>query len=295
MYDTNEIYHHGILGQKWGKKNGPPYPLGSEDHSASEKKAGWRKSLGGGSESESKKMTSVAGSRVKEFKAASNSLKETKGSGLSKRQRRRLASAAMLESRAQSVKDNVRIREEIRARDKEAINKAVNKVSDTLNAHLTDNQKKSAAVVAGVLATKSFIDTVGNYRAANELMEGYAKLPVSRLVTAGTLQAGKVAAVGALATVGAMKVVDLARSSSNSNKKNNSSKNSSLKTTSKEVNITPVKAQKINSAASDLFKKSKNLREDFVDPSQIDDWDYFEYVAREEYGLNTDSLKKALK
>lgn len=40
-----ELYHHGILGMHWGKKNGPPYPLGAGDHSASEKKAGWRKSL----------------------------------------------------------------------------------------------------------------------------------------------------------------------------------------------------------------------------------------------------------
>lgn len=40
-----ELYHHGILGQKWGDRNGPPYPLGSGDHSAKEKKAGWRKSL----------------------------------------------------------------------------------------------------------------------------------------------------------------------------------------------------------------------------------------------------------
>lgn len=42
---SNELYHHGILGQKWGVRNGPPYPLSSGDHSASEKKAGWKKSL----------------------------------------------------------------------------------------------------------------------------------------------------------------------------------------------------------------------------------------------------------
>lgn len=42
------LAHHGILGMKWGRRNGPPYPLGVSDHSASEKKAGWRKSLGGG-------------------------------------------------------------------------------------------------------------------------------------------------------------------------------------------------------------------------------------------------------
>lgn len=51
----NELYHHGILGQQWGKKNGPPYPLDASDHSASEKKAGWRKSLDNSEDTDKKK------------------------------------------------------------------------------------------------------------------------------------------------------------------------------------------------------------------------------------------------
>lgn len=39
MEINNQLQHSGILGQKWGQRNGPPYPLKPSAHSAAEKKA----------------------------------------------------------------------------------------------------------------------------------------------------------------------------------------------------------------------------------------------------------------
>lgn len=35
---TTDLTHHGILGQKWGVKNGPPYPLGGGDYTVTEQR-----------------------------------------------------------------------------------------------------------------------------------------------------------------------------------------------------------------------------------------------------------------
>ena len=49
------IAHHGIKGQKWGVRNGPPYPLDASDHNARERKANWKSSLSKGNDVKKKK------------------------------------------------------------------------------------------------------------------------------------------------------------------------------------------------------------------------------------------------
>ncbi len=43
---TLTLSHHGIKGQKWGKRNGPPYPLDYNSHSVSEKRLNSKSVLG---------------------------------------------------------------------------------------------------------------------------------------------------------------------------------------------------------------------------------------------------------
>lgn len=42
---SDELSHHGILGQHWGKRNGPPYPLEKSSMSSEEKRKNDLKSL----------------------------------------------------------------------------------------------------------------------------------------------------------------------------------------------------------------------------------------------------------
>lgn len=68
-YTESYLYHHGIKGQKWGDRNGPPYPLGASDHSSRERKAGWRRSLKKPSSKKSKNSNERSGLTDKQKKA----------------------------------------------------------------------------------------------------------------------------------------------------------------------------------------------------------------------------------
>lgn len=54
QYYSNYLKHHGINGQRWGVKNGPPYPLDYQSHSSKEKSSNAKSIIDGKSDSNSK-------------------------------------------------------------------------------------------------------------------------------------------------------------------------------------------------------------------------------------------------
>lgn len=131
IYYSDELYHHGIQGMKWGHRNGPPYPLDPEDHSASEKKAGWRKSLE---------------SRIKTRKEARASYKKEKAN--------------------LKMDHRLKYKEAIK-KDKDTYKEAIKKAKDTYKESLkgtglTDKEKKILAIGAAVAGTALL--TYGAYK-----------------------------------------------------------------------------------------------------------------------------------
>lgn len=94
-YYSSYLSHHQILGAKWGKLNGPPYPLGKGDHSASEKRAAEKAGVKVGKDSGKGSIDNVKG--------ASGSNQHAKKAPLTEEEKRLKAEEAQLKGDSKNI------------------------------------------------------------------------------------------------------------------------------------------------------------------------------------------------
>lgn len=71
------VNHHGVLGQKYGVKNGPPYPLEEGDHSSSEESAAKKAGISVGTSSGKGSLDNVESANKKETSDTKESSSDT--------------------------------------------------------------------------------------------------------------------------------------------------------------------------------------------------------------------------
>lgn len=174
-----ELYHHGIAGQKWGKRNGPPYPLSASAHSASEKKAGWRKSLS--DHGDDRKYTKAVKKEIKLLKKEHKILRKE---GQSDNWHKALNKTLDQEDKRHALEDKIgreradKVNDKLRAKRDRSIKAAIKKKIDSI----TPEQKAKALKIAGVVAltaAAAYGGYVGikylNGRALTKLAKSYAE------------------------------------------------------------------------------------------------------------------------
>lgn len=180
-FESNYLAHHGILGMKWGKKNGPPYPLGSGDHSASEKKAGWKKSLGGGRnenlyDRKRAKVTAKYDKKISRVQKDIDSFKPIKN-GLKDKNGKEILSKNDVSESVKGLK-NVQDKLELKKQSKiRKIDEREQYKENNPGLTLSDGQKKALKIGLGVAAGAAIV--AGSAYVAKQgkikVLEGLAK------------------------------------------------------------------------------------------------------------------------
>lgn len=126
MYNyPDELYHHGIKGQRWGKRNGPPYPLNPQTHAAVVRSADHRGS--------GKKSGKIGGIFERQVENPSRSI-------------RRLQEKGQMDEKTRWTKKAIKRMSTTGA----VVNGLYGAASGYAGARLAGKNKKTAAVAAGL-------------------------------------------------------------------------------------------------------------------------------------------------
>lgn len=180
---NGELYHHGIKGQKWGVTH-DQYPLDASDHTAAERKAGWRQSL----DSNVKDKRSSYRIAKKDFKQANKAYKKKKGLHITKKGREEKKSLleeannknTLLKEKKQNLKDAKKERRDVtiqKGKDKVAATKVGQKWT-SLSPEKRQKIKTAAKVTVGALAV---------LKVASVVATGVAMKKGSDFVTSGRM------------------------------------------------------------------------------------------------------------
>lgn len=160
-YYDDELYHHGIKGQSWGAKNGPPYPLNAAGKARFRDRLKQRtKELKDGVASVGKKVSS-AGSNYKEAKATKKALKiEEKAAKKQEQHQRNLENLAKSPTYLYKHRDSFTTEE---------LNQALNRINTEQRLHQASMQelRRGKDIVDTILGYGKTINDA--YKTANDL------------------------------------------------------------------------------------------------------------------------------
>ena len=141
---------------RWGKRNGPPYPLSAGAHSASEKKAGWRKSLA--DRGDDRKYAKAVKKEVKLLKKEHKILRKE---GKSDNWSNALNKTLNQEDKRHALEDKIgreradKVNDKLRAKRNKSIKAAIKRKIDSITPEQKEKAKKvaiTALKVAGAIA-----------------------------------------------------------------------------------------------------------------------------------------------